>query len=272
MTKTDKRKLTKQQVAIIKLLYALRFSTTESMRTALEDTVSIRAIRKRLTVLCERGYVCKRSAEGIGQSAYYCLDKLGIEYLRQVDGYNPLALRNIRHDVQASNRFARHCVGVFDAANEIQNHFGSQCHIQTRSSFYGNEDYPNPLPDAYVRVNDANGDINKQFLFEYVDNTKPHRIWKQRIESLVKYLEEGEWCITDKDPALLFICSTARIERYVQHWLPQIIEDNYAEDIQVFTATVESATLAITGIAESKAQVMHPDSDESSRPLVWTGY
>lgn len=243
------------------------------MRTALGNTVSIRAVRKRLTVLYERGYVRKREIESerksIGEPAYYCLDNLGVEYLRQADGYNPVALRNIRHDVRASNRFARHCIGLFNAANELQNHFGGQCQIQTRSTFYGKEDFPNPLPDAYVRIKNANGEISKQFLIEYIDDTKPHRIWKQRLTQLIEYINNGEWFETDNDPALLFVCATARYEQYVKRWLPQIIEDTFAEDAQVFTATVKTVPMAITRVAESETQITDYDPD---KPLVWIGY
>jgi hypothetical protein len=247
-TNDHKRKLTKQQLELLDIFYTYRFATTELIRAYLHNKVTDRAVRKRLAVLCTRGYVNKRSSKEIGKPAYYCLAPGGVKLLRQTNRYSLQALRNIRHDVRSSSRFARDATGVFAAANELRTKFDDDCQILTRSYLYGKEDWPDPLPDAYIIIKDSHDKLRHHFLLECIDDTKPQRIWKQRITRLIEYIDAGEWPEDSGDsnyPALLFVCDTPRLEKFVRRWAHQAYEDALAEDVLVSTATPDTVASAV---------------------------
>lgn len=238
------RKLTKQQVEILSILFVYRFGTTDLMRNALAIRVSRRVMHKRLAVLYKTGYVVKRVQTNLSSSGnlydQYCLTVKGVKALKLHGIGSTQALRNMRNDVHASNRFARHAIRIFGVADELHTKLECNVKIMTRSSMYGKEEWPDPLPDAHITLHDASGKLIQQFLLECIDDTKPQRIWQRRVAQLVEYIDTGGWPESDTPPALLFVCSTPRLEKLVQRWAYKAYEDQLAEDVLVATATMDT--------------------------------
>jgi hypothetical protein len=246
MNNSNPRKLTKQQLDILQTLYTFRFGTTDLLAVS-TNKVSRRVMHKRLQVLCNNDYIQKHDQKQIGiynQHATYCLKPKGVKALIDIGFGKPQALRNIRNDIRASKRFARHSIGIFETVNALKVQFGNHLHLQTRNDFYGDQDLPEVLPDAYVTVADARGRARHQFLLVYVDETKPRRIWSKQISALLDSAYCGEWDEDDTHPDLLLVCATPILRLVMQKFV-----DDYDEE---------------SGLIDLEALVVMPKAVESS--------
>ena len=249
-------KLKPYQLDILLSLYKFRFGTTELLLSTSHKHITSRAMRKRLAILHEQKYIDKRvpTKTSFGnQYSMYCLTLKGISELKVREIGSSAALRNIRKDIQASNRFARHCIGIFGVANELCASYSERCLFLTRTFLYGKEYWPNPLPDAHVIIQDAQGAFRQQYLFEYIDDTKPQRIWKQRINQLIEYLDNGEWPEIGGEPTLLLVCASGRLEQNTRAWVKRALEENYITDMTVLISTTEYVVSTIQHAGHAKS-------------------
>lgn len=228
-------------------------------------------MHKRLALLHSQNYIDKRLPQKLGfgnQFALYCLTTVGISALKAHGIGSTHALRNIRKDAQASDKFAQQCIGVFTIHNALQVRYKDHLQFLTRSSLYGKTSFPDPLPSAYITITNGKEKIARQFLMEYIDNSKPQKVWQQRLLQLISYIEDGEWEETDTDPAPLFVCASPWLEKRVNQWIRKANADNLVECAQIYVATIASVAAVIAKAEHDKS----PEARDSSRALVWEGY
>lgn len=270
-TPTIHRKLTIQQLNTLQLLSTFRFGTSDLLAAVQPKPIVRRVMNKRLALLHSLNLIDKRLPQKLGfdnQYALYCLTATGIKVLRVQGVGNTQALRNLRKDAQASDMFAHHCLGIFTVHNELYVQYKDRLQFLTRSFLYGKETFPNPLPDGFITISEDGDRRDKQLLLEYIDDTKPQKVWQQRILQLIDYIEGGEWEETETDPALLFVCASPWLEKRVNQWIRKADADNLVECTQIYVATIENVAVVITKAEHEKS----PEARDSSRALVWEGY
>ncbi|MFI5275545.1 MAG: hypothetical protein ACHQT5_01845 [Candidatus Saccharimonadales bacterium] len=206
-------------------------------------------MNKRLKVLFDQEYIGRRydnSYQLQAKFATYFLLPKGIAVLKeQSSDVKYQVLRNLRNDAHVSERFIRHSINVFSVYACLRAAYINRFQFYTKSHMNGKEDYPEPLPDAHLCFQNVPGMEHTKFLLEFVDGTRPHRIWRQRISRLIEYIDAGEWPESDISPALLFVCETPALEKRVRRWAYQAYEDALAEDVFVATATVDTVAQAV---------------------------
>ena len=153
MQPTYRRPLNKQQRDILALLARFRFGTSTLFSQSLHR--SKRYTHERLRILVEQEYIGKRydnSYKLAGRSAEYYLLPRGIEILLEDTDLSPKVLQLLAKDVNASDRFIRHCLSIFAANIQLEAVYGNELHYRTRSDYYANTLFPRPLPDGYAFI------------------------------------------------------------------------------------------------------------------------
>ena len=198
----------------------------------------------------------------------YCLAAGGIAALQERGIGSTQAVRNLRKDAQASDKFAHHCLGIFAIHNALQARYHDRLQFLTRSFLFGNKTFPDPLPDRTITISKDSSSHNKQFLLGYIDNTKPQKKWQQRVLQLIDYIEGGE---SERPIPTQHCCSSARrheLEKRVNQWIRKADADNVHEFAQMSVATIQS----VADVVVKAEQTEDPEARDSSRALTWEEY
>ena len=110
--KKKERKLNKGQVAVLKLLYRYRFTTSELLAKA-ENQKHLQVTRSRLATLEKQGYIGKRydnSYKLLGKFASYYLLPKGLQYLKSIEAAEPQIIKMVYNDRKASDKFIDFCL------------------------------------------------------------------------------------------------------------------------------------------------------------------
>jgi len=203
----------------------------------------------RLRILCEQDYIARRYDESskrrIQFASYYLLPK-GIAVLKErPKDFRYQVLRNIRKDVNASDRFAEHCLNVFTLYAAFKELYGDDFTFYTKSHISNVDYFPKPLPDAYVKFKKREtGEKLRHYMIECFDGTMPEFVMKQRIEALVNHADSGEWTAKTTYPNTLLVCGTDSLQKKAQKWADKALDQGWADKL-VITATTKN-TLAET--------------------------
>ncbi len=251
-------RLTKQQFDILLFIYSFRFVTTKQVQRFL-DKKQIQQAQQRLNTLLDKRYIGRRYNNDdklLGRYASYFLLPDGIEIIK---GYaDTKALRLMRKDSTASQRFIDHNIAIGDVANELKRIYKDvldevQFHTKTdtmyisRIEYERNWDgsdnfeamtdfYPKPLPDGYL--DGISVDFEKYtfvgFFVEVWHDSVPFWVYRKRIQNLIEYTDEETWqeyftgCDT---PPFLLVCDNPTLQRRVQRYLRRIY-DSLSHDYQ----------------------------------------
>ena len=114
----------------------------------------------RLRILCEQEYIGRRYDSSYRLQAKFAtvlLTAKGIEVLKAYpEHFNKQVLRNIKKDVDASDRFVRHCINIFAVFAKLKELYGRLRVIAFTSILRVTwlvekaEGFPKPLPDAFA--------------------------------------------------------------------------------------------------------------------------
>ena len=142
--KKKERKLNKGQVAVLKLLYRYRFTTSELLAKA-EGQKHLQVTRSRLEVLEKQGYIHRRydnSYKLRGRFAAYCLTAKGLSYLKSIDVAEPQIIKMMYNDPKASEKF----VDLPDAERQFRAGFSQKDHAFPRMAAQILRALFNPFP------------------------------------------------------------------------------------------------------------------------------
>jgi DNA-binding MarR family transcriptional regulator len=242
MNTTHYNTLNKQQLQVLRALYKFRFGTEELL--AKYQNSNRRYMHERVRILCEQGYIKRRydsSYKLVGKPATYHLLPKGIDILKQQpESLIYSVLRNIRKDITASNRFARHCINIFATCCKLKELYGDDCKFFTRShlSLPKLDYFPTPKPDAYVSLKQGVGNTSKYYILECFDDTLPQSAMRKRIVALIRHADSGEWEPDGPYPELLLVCQTEALKRRVQGWAKKAVEDSWTEELAIIATTI----------------------------------
>lgn len=245
--------ITKQQLDILKLLYRFRFVNSRQVQLNLNQK-NQRQARRALDALLRRQYIGRRySAEDSlrGRYATYFLRSEGIRLLRgHQPGVSSRILHNIHKDQKASNKFARHQLGVGDCDLEFARLYGDRLEFFTRSELADYDYLLSPPPDAFMRLRE--GAVIKRFFLECYESNTPFSVLQQRVRAYLDYAGEGVWedATDTKLPAVLAVCES----KALQHKLLKAIRREFSYG-SAATLPIYTTTKQLLGAASSHSAI-----------------
>lgn len=257
-----KFRLTKQQFELLKFIYSNRFVTSLQVQRFL-GKAHVQQAQQRLNTLLAKQYIGRRYSSDdklLGRYAGYFLLPNGMDIIK---GYaDTKALRLMRKDVTASQRFIDHNIAIGDVAAELKRIYTNvleEIDFQTKTDIMflsrleyernwdGNDDYelmidayPEPVPDGYLEGLPLEENAPEDYFVEIWHSSVPFWVYRKRIQYLIEYTDEGIW----KDhfgwetPSCLLVCDTPTLQRRVQRYLRRMY-DSVSHDYQFLVTNLE---------------------------------
>lgn len=261
----SKTRLTKQQLDLLQFIYSYRFVTTKQVQGFL-GRKQIQQAQQRLNTLLNKQYVGRRYSSDdklLGRYATYFLLPDGMELIK---GHASIkALRLMRKDATASQRFIDHNIAIGEIATDLRRIYKNvldevQFHTKTDTMYISRVEYennwqdeddfqtmldvqPQPMSDGYL--DGISVDLDKYlfvgFFVEVWHDSVPFWVYRKRIQYLIDYTDSEIWqeyftgCVT---PPFLLICDTPTLQRRVQRYLRRIY-DSTSHDYQFLVTNRE---------------------------------
>ncbi len=231
------KQLNTKQLDILHLLARFRFGTT-ALFSQSTGTTSRRYIHERLRILSEQEYIGKRydsSYKLLGKPAAYHLLPKGIAVLDANDDYGSKLLKLLVKDMNASERFVRHCLNIFQASIQLGTLYGTEkagLQFRTRSDYAGNELFPQPLPDGYAFTENAKTKERVHYFIECFDGTMPESVMRKTITKHVDFYDNDNWTTDALYPTVLLMCRDERLRVKVDKWVTKAIDDAWSDDVR----------------------------------------
>lgn len=232
MQPTYRKPLNDKQQDILALLARFRFATAPLISSYL-GTTTRRYIHERLRILTEQEYIGKRydnSYRLAGRSAEYFLLPKGIEALAENENYSKKFLKLLAKDVNASDRFVRHCLNILSAAVQLKGVHGDKLQFRTRSDYAGNELFPQSLPDGYVFM--QNGNNRTHYFVECFDGTMPESVMRAAISKHIEFYDNDNWTTDAAYPTVLLMCRDERLKAKVEKWVQKAQAEAWSDDVR----------------------------------------
>ena len=229
---TYRRPLNKQQWNTLALLARFRFGTSTLLSQYLKS--SLRYTHERLRILFEQEYIGKRydsSYRLAGRSAEYYLLPKGIAVLAENDTASPKLLKLLAKDLNASERFIRHCLSVFAASVQLKTLYGSSLQFRTRSDYASNTLFPQPLPDGYAFSEDPKTEERTHYFIECFDGTMPESVMRATITKHIEFYDNDDWGSDTPYPTITLICRDERLRTKVEKWVQKTVAEGWSDDL-----------------------------------------
>lgn len=261
-----RRTISEKQLALLHVLYRFRFATTDLVtKYQGRGPGSVSVIYKSLQRLVEQGYVGCHYEPGYHirhkRATYYLLAK-GVTALKKRPGftYSPKAMYNTRWDKTASEQFVTRNLSLLEIYCALKAQYGDKLQFFTKSDLaaYPPENFPKPLPDAYMRLETDAG--TKQYFVNLHYQLQPietARCIKQYLDHAATKERQGAQAL----PKLLTVCDTPALQKILQRRMARV---HYKQPLLDFLTTTKDA---ITGIAKDTAIWRPTDTTHSAVAL-----
>jgi hypothetical protein len=255
---------TKQQRTILTLIYRFRFVSTKHVQQAL-GIKHITNVQPRLDLLVKRNLIGRNydgSLRLAGVPASYYLLPEGMAALKQFDpDVNKAVLHNIYKDRSAQDRFIRHCLIVADVSHELTRLYGDDVEFFTPSEVKEYKYFPEPLPHAYVVINDTSRseDDPLHFFVELCEDSALPFVHQKRVQEYIEYAEAHDWLSETgtKLPHVLLICGSDSLLRKLTKVTHKALENSFQDELEFRLVSKEG----IASIFEPKEKAR--ESEES---------
>ena len=269
-----RKKLNKEQVAVLQLLYRFRFASSEQIAKHQEKKTN-KAVQKRLKILEDQDLIAKRYDKSYklkGKPAAYYLTSKGARALeantdRKPD--EPINVKRIYKDKDVSDGFIEHCLNVVNIYLALKALYPTQGKLnyftKSQLSYEKYDFFPAPLQDAYIRIKTSKGE--KEFLLDIFEDSQPFFVLIRRIKKYLDYAGSGEWARYDEDnelPTVLLVVQNKSVHKRLRKRLAKELRESYEE--------LTFATTRLEHILEPKykGQVwfqIDEDGDDADEPL-----
>jgi DNA-binding MarR family transcriptional regulator len=242
-TSTNHYALTTKQLAILNLLYRFRFTTSQLLAQSTNTNKDI--INKRLKLMMELNYIGRKFEPEyhlLRKHATYHLLPDGIKALKQVSDkkYSPKVLRAMTKEGDKSDPFINHHLAVFGVYCTLRTMYGDELRFFTKSQLATFEHYPQPLPDAYIRIGDD--DDERQFFLDVLHDSQPFFIATRKVMQYVTYADEGrnEWERETNTtlPSVLLICDSPSLKKRLQKKMRRAADNIEGDDMMLYAAAM----------------------------------
>ena len=233
INKPTVRKLNYNQQVILKHLLKFRFITRHSITKLFADSNPGMDVYRKLQVLEGQGLIAKRfnsSYPLLGKPAAYYLLPNGIRILQDDNQQtnSKSRIKAIYKDKSVSKQFIEECLTIFNIYAALREHnTGLKYFTKADLSHEDYEYFPQPLPDAYVKLPDGT-----HFFLQVHHAHQPFFVATRAVKRYVDYFENGVWDDTGTDfPMVLFVVDSASIQKRLNEYIRKT-----TEDISTFTA------------------------------------
>lgn len=262
-----RKKLNQEQVAVLNLLYTFRFASNEHV-ARYSGKKNAKHVQKRLKILEDQGYVAKRYDKSYKlkgkPAAYYLLPK-GARVLIAAGDPNPdepINVKRIYKDKDVSEGFIQHCLNLLGVFLVFDTLYGDRLDFFTKSdlSYEQYEYYPQPLPDAHVRLKTSSG--TKEFFLDIFEDSQPFFVLIRRIKKYLEYSSSGEWS-GDELPTILIVVENKSVHKRLRKRIAKELRESYDE------VTFTTARLDYLLNPDNKGKVWLPideDGDDLEEP------
>jgi hypothetical protein len=266
-----RKKLNEEQLAVLNLLYTFRFASSEQI-AKYQEKPSNKHVQKRLKILEDQGYIAKRYDKSYKlkgkPAAYYLLPK-GARALIVLDDREedePINIKRIYKDKDVSEGFIQHCLNLLSAYLALDALYGNKLDFFTKSDlkYEKYEFYPQPLPDAHIRLKTAQG--RKELFIDIFEDNQPFFVLIRRIKKHLEYAGSGDWP-EDTLPTILVVVENKSVHKRLRKRLAKELRESYEE------VTFATTTLEYLLYAKYKGKVWFPidedgdDPDEPTKPV-----
>jgi hypothetical protein len=257
-TSLNHRSLNSKQLDILDLLYRFRFATNHLLAVTLNVKYAHK-MNERLRVLIDQDYIGRNYGPDYhlrGQSASYYLLPKGINALKATgnEKYAIQVLHNTYKDKNAKDRFISRCLTVFEIFTRLNDKHNNKLQFFTKSELYHYEDFPDPRPDAYFRLNEGNNET--QYFLEVLDTTQPDFALKKRIKQFIEYAEGGDWedATGTPLPTVVLVCESKTLTRRLQKYTQLQVEVSSEEELEIEITSKGEVTAILEPKREPETQ------------------
>ena len=263
-----RKQLNTEQVEVLGLLYTFRFASSEQI-ARYQEKPNTKAIQKRLKILEDQELIAKRYDKSYklqGKPAAYYLTASGARTLAKLGNRptdEPVNVKLTYKSKDASESFIEHCKHILDTYLALSAIHGSKLDFFTKSDLnYEQFDYyPQPLPDAHIRIKTNKGDRN--FFLSIFEDKDPFFIMVRRIKRYLKYAEDGDW--EETTPTILMVVSSKAMHKRLRKRIAYELKESYEDDMRFSTTRLEYATAK-----DDNGKIWFPideDGDDPDEPI-----
>ncbi len=144
---------------------------------------------------------------------------------------SPKLLKLLAKDVNASERFVRHCLSVFAASALLKTLYGSSLQFRTRSDYASNTLFPQPLPDGYAFSENPKAEERIHYFIECFDGTMPESVMRATITKHIEFYDNGNWEPSTPYPIIVLICRDERLKTKVAKWVQKTVAEGWSDDL-----------------------------------------
>jgi hypothetical protein len=237
-----RKKLNKEQLAVLNLLYTFRFASSKQIATYPEKP-SHKHVQKRLKILEDQGCIAKRYDKSYKlkgkPAAYYLLPKGGrtLIALDDRDENEPINIKRIYEDKDVSESFIQHCLNILSVYFTLDALHGDRLDFFTKSDLkYEQFDYyPQPLPDAHIRL--KTDQSRKELFLDIFEDSQPFFVLIRRIKKYLEYAGNGDWP-EETLPTILMIVENKSVHKRLRKRLAKELRESY-EEVSFATTKLE---------------------------------
>lgn len=265
-----RRKLNAEQLEVLELLYKFRFGSNDLIAQYFGKK-DRSFVFKRMSILLGQGLIGKRFDSSYriqGKPAAYYLTSKGARVLQdrsEPDEKDGINLKAVYKNTTLSEQFIRHSLDIFTLYNRLTDRYGQKLKFFTKADLSGYDYFPQPLPDAYLRLKTKEGDT--QFLLELYHDNQPFFTAIRRIKQYIDYREEGEWAVTETDfPAILLVCESFSLQKRLQKQIAKMLSKSLVDDL-VFATTTKEELKTLNDNLKIWQSVNEPDAKLSLQDI-----
>ena len=242
--------LNPEQIEILELLYKFRFITLATVKDYFSESNPGMDVFRRLDTLENQSLIAKRYFDNyrlLHKPVVYYLLPAGARKLiehRDKDDTDDINIKGIYRDGVVREQFAMHSVAVFKLYNRLTEQYGGDMDFFSRSDQAGMDDFPKPLPDAYVTLQ-ADNEATRHFFVDILDDDA-HLMAdaSKKIKRLIGFRRSGSWATTGSPfPAVIFVCNSDEASKRVQKRCEAALHKAWVFDMQCTATTVDTIEL-----------------------------
>lgn len=239
-----RRPLNPEQVDILELVYKFRFVTMATVKDYFIESNPGTNVFRRLEVLADQSFIAKRYFNN-----YRLLHKPVVYYLlpegaRKLNDYRDKGdeadIKGTYRDSTVSERFAMHCVAVFDLYNHLTEQYDDELEFLAKSDQADFDDFPKQKPDAYLMMS------TKHYFVDVLDDDAHLLIdTSKRIKRYIAYRKSGNWAVMNAPfPEIVFVCNSEEACERVQQRCNYLLGKAWVTDVTFKAATSTNIALS----------------------------
>lgn len=194
------RKLTSNQLEVLRLIDLFRFCTSEQI-ARLQNKRSSVFVHKCLSILVKEELLGRR------YDSSYRLAGKAAEYYLTPKGYRAVNAKSVAYkNGTASQALINQHINLAWLFLAFNSQVSSSTKYYPKNLLKDFEYFPSKLPSGYLRVKDK----GLHFFLEHIDSVQPYFLPVNLIKSYVDYFESGDWDVTGTaNPTVIIVCDNS---------------------------------------------------------------